>query len=94
MHLKELICEIIQFVFWLIQKAMDEEAAQVSSDYSEHQRDESSANTDKETISLSGDSNNININVENSGSTPQVVLSVADGVETSQVRLLNNFFIY
>lgn len=80
MHLKELICEIIQFVFWLIQKAMDEEAAQVSSDYSEHQ------NTDKETISLSGDSNNININVENSGSTPQVVLSVADGVETSQVR--------
>lgn len=88
MHLKEIICEIIQFVFWLIQKAMDEEAAQVSSDYSEHQ------NTDKETISLSGDSNNININVENSGSTPQVVLSVADGVETSQVRLLNNFFIY
>lgn len=80
MHLKEIICEIIQFVFWLIQKAMDEEAAQVSSDYSEHQ------NTDKETISLSGDSNNININVENSGSTPQVVLSVADGVETSQVR--------
>lgn len=80
MHLKELICEIIQFVFWLKQKAMDEEAAQVSSDYSEHQ------NTDKETISLSGDSNNININVENSGSTPQVVLSVADGVETSQVR--------
>lgn len=59
---------------------MDEEAAHVSSDYSEHQ------NTDKETISLSGDSNNININVENSGSTPQVVLSVADGVETSQVR--------
>lgn len=88
MHLKEIICEIIQFVFWLIQKAMDEEAAQVSSDYSEHQ------NTDKETISLSGDSNNININVENSGSTPQVVLSVADGVETSQVRLLNDFFIY
>lgn len=80
MHLKEIICEIIQFVFWLIQKAMDEEAAQVSSDYSEHQ------NTDKETLSLSGDSNNININVENSGSTPQVVLSVADGVETSQVR--------
>lgn len=80
MHLKEIICEIIQFVFWLIQKAMDEEGAQVSSDYSEHQ------NTDKETISLSGDSNNININVENSGSTPQVVLSVADGVETSQVR--------
>lgn len=59
---------------------MDEEAAQFSSDYSEHQ------NTDKETLSLSGDSNNININVENSGSTPQVVLSVADGVETSQVR--------
>lgn len=59
---------------------MDEEAAQVFSDYSEHQ------NTDKETLSLSGDSNNININVENSGSTPQVVLSVADGVETSQVR--------
>lgn len=59
---------------------MDEEAAQVCSDYSEHQ------NTDKETLSLSGDSNNININVENSGSTPQVVLSVADGVETSQVR--------
>lgn len=88
MYFKETICEIIQFVFWLIQKAMDEEAAQVSSDYSEHQ------NTDKETISLSGDSNNININVENSGSTPQVVLSVADGVETSQVRLLNNFFIY
>lgn len=88
MHLKEIICEIIQFVFWLIQKAMDEEAAQVSSDYSEHQ------NTDKETLSLSGDSNNININVENSGSTPQVVLSVADGVETSQVRLLNDFFIY
>lgn len=80
MYLKETICEIIQFVFWLIQKAMDEEAAQVSSDYSEHQ------NTDKETLSLSGDSNNININVENSGSTPQVVLSVADGVETSQVR--------
>lgn len=80
MYFKETICEIIQFVFWLIQKAMDEEAAQVSSDYSEHQ------NTDKETISLSGDSNNININVENSGSTPQVVLSVADGVETSQVR--------
>lgn len=88
MYFKETICEIIQFVFWLIQKAMDEEAAQVSSDYSEHQ------NTDKETLSLSGDSNNININVENSGSTPQVVLSVADGVETSQVRLLNNFFIY
>lgn len=80
MYFKETICEIIQFVFWLKQKAMDEEAAQVSSDYSEHQ------NTDKETISLSGDSNNININVENSGSTPQVVLSVADGVETSQVR--------
>lgn len=80
MYFKETICEIIQFVFWLIQKAMDEEAAQVSSDYSEHQ------NTDKETISLSGDSNNININVENSGSTPQVLLSVADGVETSQVR--------
>lgn len=80
MYFKETICEIIQFVFWLIQKAMDEEAAQVSSDYSEHQ------NTDKETLSLSGDSNNININVENSGSTPQVVLSVADGVETSQVR--------
>lgn len=80
MYFKETICEIIQFVFWLIQKAMDEEAAQVSSDYSEHQ------NTDKETISLSGDSNNININVENSGSTPQVVLSVADGVETTQVR--------
>lgn len=80
MYFNETICEIIQFVFWLIQKAMDEEAAQVSSDYSEHQ------NTDKETISLSGDSNNININVENSGSTPQVVLSVADGVETSQVR--------
>lgn len=80
MYFKETICEIIQFVFWLIQKAMDEEAAQVSSDYSEHQ------NTDKETISLSGDSNNININVDNSGSTPQVVLSVADGVETSQVR--------
>lgn len=80
MYFKETICEIIQFVFWLIQKAMDEEGAQVSSDYSEHQ------NTDKETISLSGDSNNININVENSGSTPQVVLSVADGVETSQVR--------
>lgn len=80
MYFKETICEIIQFVFWLIQKAIDEEAAQVSSDYSEHQ------NTDKETISLSGDSNNININVENSGSTPQVVLSVADGVETSQVR--------
>lgn len=80
MYFKETICEIIQFVFWLIQKAMDEEAAQVSSDYSEHQ------NTNKETISLSGDSNNININVENSGSTPQVVLSVADGVETSQVR--------
>lgn len=88
MYFNETICEIIQFVFWLIQKAMDEEAAQVSSDYSEHQ------NTDKETLSLSGDSNNININVENSGSTPQVVLSVADGVETSQVRLLNNFFIY
>lgn len=80
MYFNETICEIIQFVFWLIQRAMDEEAAQVSSDYSEHQ------NTDKETISLSGDSNNININVENSGSTPQVVLSVADGVETSQVR--------
>lgn len=80
MYFKETICEIIQFVFWLIQKAMDEEGAQVSSDYSEHQ------NTDKETLSLSGDSNNININVENSGSTPQVVLSVADGVETSQVR--------
>lgn len=80
MYFKETICEIIQFVFWLIQKAMDEEAAQVSSDYSEHQ------NTDKETLSLSGDSNNININVENSGSTPQVLLSVADGVETSQVR--------
>lgn len=80
MYFNETICEIIQFVFWLIQKAMDEEAAQVSSDYSEHQ------NTDKETLSLSGDSNNININVENSGSTPQVVLSVADGVETSQVR--------
>lgn len=80
MYFNETICEIIQFVFWLIQKAMDEEGAQVSSDYSEHQ------NTDKETISLSGDSNNININVENSGSTPQVVLSVADGVETSQVR--------
>lgn len=80
MYFKETICEIIQFVFWLIQKAMDEEAAQVSSDYSEHQ------NTDKETLSLSEDSNNININVENSGSTPQVVLSVADGVETSQVR--------
>lgn len=80
MYFKETICEIIQFVFWLIQKAMDDEAAQVSSDYSEHQ------NTDKETLSLSGDSNNININVENSGSTPQVVLSVADGVETSQVR--------
>lgn len=80
MYFKETICEIIQFVFWLIQKAMDEEGAQVSSDYSEHQ------NTDKETISLSGDSNNININVDNSGSTPQVVLSVADGVETSQVR--------
>lgn len=80
MYFKETICEIIQFVFWLIQKAIDEEAAQVSSDYSEHQ------NTDKETLSLSGDSNNININVENSGSTPQVVLSVADGVETSQVR--------
>lgn len=80
MYFKETICEIIQFVFWLIQKAMDEEAAQVSSDYSEHQ------NTDKETLSLSGDSNNININVENSGSTPQVVLLVADGVETSQVR--------
>lgn len=88
MYFNETICEIIQFVFWLIQKAMDEEAAQVSSDYSEHQ------NTDKETLSLSGDSNNININVENSGSTPQVVLSVADGVETSQVRLLNDFFIY
>lgn len=88
MYFNETICEIIQFVFWLKQKAMDEEAAQVSSDYSEHQ------NTDKETLSLSGDSNNININVENSGSTPQVVLSVADGVETSQVRLLNNFFIY
>lgn len=80
MYFNETICEIIQFVFWLIQKAMDEEAAQVSSNYSEHQ------NTDKETLSLSGDSNNININVENSGSTPQVVLSVADGVETSQVR--------
>lgn len=80
MYFNETICEIIQFVFWLKQKAMDEEAAQVSSDYSEHQ------NTDKETLSLSGDSNNININVENSGSTPQVVLSVADGVETSQVR--------
>lgn len=80
MYFNETICEIIQFVFWLIQKAMDEEAAQVSSDYSEHQ------NTDKETLSLSEDSNNININVENSGSTPQVVLSVADGVETSQVR--------
>lgn len=80
MYFNETICEIIQFVFWLIQKAIDEEAAQVSSDYSEHQ------NTDKETLSLSGDSNNININVENSGSTPQVVLSVADGVETSQVR--------
>lgn len=80
MYFNETICEIIQFVFWLIQKAMDEEGAQVSSDYSEHQ------NTDKETLSLSGDSNNININVENSGSTPQVVLSVADGVETSQVR--------
>lgn len=80
MYFNETICEIIQFVFWLIQKAMDEEAAQVSSDYSEHQ------NTDKETLSLSGDSNNMNINVENSGSTPQVVLSVADGVETSQVR--------
>lgn len=69
------------------QKAMDEEAAQVSSDYSELQRDESSANTDKKTISFSGDSNNININLENSGSTPQVVLSVPDGVETSHKSL-------
>lgn len=68
------------------QKALDEEAEQVSSDYSELQRDESSANTDKKTISFSGDSNNININLENSGSTPQVVLSVPDGVETSHVR--------
>lgn len=73
---------------------MDEEAAQVSSDYSELQRDESSANTDKKTISFSGDSNNININLENSGSTPQVVLSVPDGVETSHVRLLFFLFIF
>lgn len=73
---------------------MDEEAAQVFSDYSELQRDESSANTDKKTISFSGDSNNININLENSGSTPQVVLSVPDGVETSHVRLLFFLFIF
>lgn len=62
--------------FFFIQEATEKEAALDSSEYSMIQRDESSTSADKETISLSAESSSINLNVENSGSAPQVVLSV------------------
>ncbi|XP_078316966.1 Golgi-specific brefeldin A-resistance guanine nucleotide exchange factor 1-like isoform X2 [Crassostrea virginica] len=58
------------------QEATEKEAALDSSEFSMIQRDESSPSADKETISLSAESSSINLNVENSGSAPQVVLSV------------------
>ncbi|XP_061196225.1 Golgi-specific brefeldin A-resistance guanine nucleotide exchange factor 1-like isoform X2 [Saccostrea echinata] len=68
------------------QEATDKEkqAAQISEEISELQIDDSSTEIDKDCFSLQSESSNISLNMENSGSTSQVVLSVPQREDTSQ----------